>query len=154
VRTDSDRLMQVLANLLSNAVKFSPKGDEATVTIEADDDYVRIAVRDHGPGIPDEYGTLIFNKFAQVEATDSRQKGGNGLGLSIVKETMIRLGGRVGHFPAPSGGSVFYIDVPRWTEQAASEQAPTHQLTLETLRPQIIAASGPPQHEPRLDCDP
>jgi signal transduction histidine kinase len=120
VRTDGDRLMQAVANLLSNAVKFSPKGREVTVTLDTHDDLVRIAVRDHGPGIPDEYRTLIFNKFAQVEATDSRVKGGNGLGLSIVKETMIRLGGSVDHLPAPSGGSIFYIDVPRWSAGATS----------------------------------
>jgi PAS domain S-box-containing protein len=124
VRTDADRLMQVLANLLSNAVKFSPKGENVTVSIDARDDNVHIAVRDHGPGVPDEYGTLIFAKFAQVEATDSRLKGGTGLGLSIVRETMIKLGGSVGHRPAPDGGSIFHVDVPRWTDQAASERAP------------------------------
>jgi PAS domain S-box-containing protein len=124
VRTDADRLMQVLANLLSNAVKFSPKGENVTVSIEVRDDQVHIAVRDHGPGVPDEYRTLIFAKFAQVEATDSRLKGGTGLGLSIVRETMIKLGGGGGHLPTPDGGSIFHVDVPRWTDQAASERAP------------------------------
>ena len=123
VRTDADRFMQAVANLLSNAVKFSPKGEEVRVTLELHDNHVRIAVRDHGPGVPDEYRTLIFNKFAQVEATDSRLKGGTGLGLSIVKETMVRLGGGVGHFPAPSGGSIFYVDVPRWIADARSKPA-------------------------------
>jgi signal transduction histidine kinase len=113
----------VVANLLSNAVKFSPKGGEVIVSIEIRDDQVRIAVRDHGPGVPEEYRTLIFNKFAQVEATNSRLKGGNGLGLSIVKETMIKLGGSVGHVPAPSGGSIFYIDVPSWKADALHDDA-------------------------------
>lgn len=122
VRTDGYRLMQVLANLLSNAVKFSPRGEEAVVSIELLDDYVRIAVRDRGPGVPDEYRALIFEKFAQVDAADSRQKGGTGLGLSIVKETMIRLGGSVGFLPAPSGGSIFYVDVPRSDAQSPPEQ--------------------------------
>ena len=112
VRTDSDRLAQVLLNLLSNAVKFSPRGEEVTVSVEELGPYVRIAVRDRGPGIPDEYKTLIFEKFAQVDATDTRRKGGTGLGLTIVRQTMARLGGRVGHAPAPSGGTVFYADVP------------------------------------------
>ena len=124
VRTDGLRLIQAAANLLSNAVKFSSKGDEVTVTIEMLGDNVRIAVRDHGPGVPDEYKTLIFNKFSQVEATDSRLKGGTGLGLSIVRETMVRLGGSVGHLPAPSGGSIFHIDLPRWSAEATSEPRP------------------------------
>jgi PAS domain S-box-containing protein len=119
VRTDGDRLVQVLANLLSNAVKFSCPGQEALVSIEPRGDHVRIAVRDHGPGVPSEFKTLIFEKFAQVDATDARQKGGTGLGLSIVRETMARLGGSVGHFAAASGGSIFYVDVPRWDRSNA-----------------------------------
>lgn len=120
VRTDSDRLRQVLLRLLSNAVKFSPRGQPATVSIEPRADYVRIALRDHGPGIPDEFKTLIFEKFAQIDATDARERGGTGLGLSIVKQTMIKLGGNVGHFAAASGGTVFYLDIPRWREEAAA----------------------------------
>jgi signal transduction histidine kinase len=53
-----------------------------------------------------------------VDATDARQKGGAGLGLSIVKETMARLGGSVGCDAAPNGGSVFHVDVPRWRPAA------------------------------------
>jgi signal transduction histidine kinase len=117
VYTDGDRLMHVLTNLLSNAVKFSQSHEEAVVSIQARDDVVRIAISDHGPGIPDEFKTLIFDKFAQVDATDARRKGGTGLGLSIVRETMNRLGGSVGYTPAPSGGSIFHVDVPRWSSK-------------------------------------
>ena len=121
VYTDGDRFMQVLANLLSNAVKFSRPGEEAVVSIEARGDHVRIAVRDHGPGIPDEFKALIFEKFAQVDATDARQKGGTGLGLSIVKQIMTRLGGSVGCDAASSEGSIFHVDVPRWTPESVAE---------------------------------
>jgi len=114
VYADPDRLMQVMANLLSNAVKFSPPGGEVLVSIEKRDRFWRIAVRDHGPGIPDDYKTRIFDKFAQVDASDARLKGGTGLGLSIVKEIMNRLGGEVGCDDAPSGGTIFHIDVPRY----------------------------------------
>jgi PAS domain S-box-containing protein len=114
IDTDGERLMQVLTNLLSNAVKFSPSGEEVLISIETQSDHIRIAVRDHGPGIPDEFRSLIFEKFAQVDATDARQKGGTGLGLSIVREIMRRLGGSVYHTAAPAGGTVFHVDVPRW----------------------------------------
>jgi PAS domain S-box-containing protein len=113
VHTDANRLMQVVANLLSNAVKFSPRGQEVVVMIEAADDRVCIAVRDHGPGIPDEFKARIFDKFVQVDASDARQRGGTGLGLSIVKQLMIRLGGDVRHNAAPGGGTIFRIDLPR-----------------------------------------
>lgn len=123
VRTDRERLMQVLANLLSNAVKFSPRGSEAVVSIDLLDKDIRIAVRDRGPGIPKDFKTLIFNKFVQVDATDARQKGGTGLGLSIVEQTMARLGGKVDHVAAPSGGTIFYVDLPRSDAETTAEPA-------------------------------
>ncbi len=114
-RTDGNALLQVLANLLSNAVKFSPPKEEAVVNIELIGDRIRIAIRDRGPGIPDDFRALIFEKFAQVDATDARQKGGTGLGLSIVRQIMTQLGGSVGHAPAPERGSIFHVEVPRWS---------------------------------------
>lgn len=123
VRTDRDRLMQVVANLLSNAVKFSPRGTDVSVSIERRQTDVRIAVRDHGPGVPDDFKALMFEKFAQVEATNARRKGGIGIGLSIVRQTMMRLGGSVGYTAAPSGGSVFHVDVPRWDAQVPADAA-------------------------------
>ena len=105
--------MQVVINLLSNAVKFSPRGGDVVVTIEAADDRLGIAVRDHGPGIPDEFKTRIFEKFVQVDASDARRRGGTGLGLSIVKQLTIRLGGEVSHEAAPDGGTIFRVDLPR-----------------------------------------
>jgi len=123
VRSDRERLVQVLANLLSNAVKFSPRGSEAVVSIDLLDKDIRIAVRDRGPGIPKDFKTLIFNKFAQVDATDARQKGGTGLGLSIVKQIMARLGGKVDHVAAPSGGTIFHVDLPRNDVETTAEPA-------------------------------
>jgi signal transduction histidine kinase len=121
VRTDADRLTQVIVNLLSNAIKFSPPGEEVVVSIVPRRDHLRIAVRDHGPGIPDDFKRHMFEKFAQADATNTRQRGGTGLGLSIVKQTMIRLGGDVGCDAAPSGGTIFHVDVPRWNAKSMAE---------------------------------
>jgi PAS domain S-box-containing protein len=120
IHTDANRLTQVIANLLSNAVKFSPRGQEVVVTIEASNDRVSVAVRDHGPGIPDEFKARIFEKFVQVDASDARQRGGIGLGLSIVKQLMIRLGGDVSHDAAQDGGTIFRIDLPRGGARSAT----------------------------------
>jgi len=122
VYTDRDRLMQVLTKLLSNAVKFSRPPEEAAVSIEPLGQHVRIAIRDHGPGVPDRFKSMIFEKFSQIDATDAREKGGTGLGLSIVKQTMTRLGGSVGCTAAPEEGSIFYVDVPRWNLELVAEQ--------------------------------
>ena len=96
MRADPDRLVQVVTNLLSNAIKFSPRGEEVVVAIEQRIDDVRITVRDHGIGIPEDFKPRMFEKFAQADATDARQKGGTGLGLSIVKQIVTLLGGTVG----------------------------------------------------------
>ncbi len=113
VHADFERLTQGVRNILSNAVKFSPRGTDVTVMIEHCGANMRVSVRDRGPGIPDEYRTRIFDKFVQVDATDARQKGGTGLGLSIVKQIIARLDGEVNSEPAPGGGTIFHIELPR-----------------------------------------
>jgi DNA-binding response OmpR family regulator len=84
------------------------------VVVEARDDAVRISVRDHGPGVPEDFKPHIFEKFAQADGTDARQKGGTGLGLSIVKQIVERLDGTVGFEGAPGGGAIFHVDLPDW----------------------------------------
>ena len=112
VRADPDRLAQVVANLLSNAIKFSPADNEVVVAIERRGKIIRLSVRDHGPGISDDFKPRIFERFAQADATNARQKGGTGLGLSIVKQIVDRLDGKVGFDDALGGGTVFYVDLP------------------------------------------
>ena len=112
VDADPDRLMQVLLNLLSNAVKFSPTGEEVSVAIARSGDSVRIGVRDRGDGIPEEFRSCIFEKFAQADGTDARRRGGSGLGLSIVRQIVTRLGGTIGYESAPGGGTIFTVELP------------------------------------------
>ncbi|MEA2937000.1 MAG: hypothetical protein QOC56_504 [Alphaproteobacteria bacterium] len=120
VRADPDRLVQVLTNLLSNAIKFSPREGEVVVSIEQRADAVRITVRDHGLGIPENFKPRVFEKFAQADASDARQKGGTGLGLSIVKQIVTYLGGTVGFDTPADGGTAFHVDLPRWELSAGA----------------------------------
>lgn len=120
VNADSDRLSQVITNLLSNAIKFSPLNDEVVVSVETLGEIVRISVRDHGPGIPNEFKPHIFEKFAQADATNSRRKGGTGLGLSIAKQIAERMMGQVCFEDAPGGGAIFTLDLPVWHDGAAA----------------------------------
>jgi DNA-binding response OmpR family regulator/anti-sigma regulatory factor (Ser/Thr protein kinase) len=124
VRADPDRLTQVVTNLLSNAIKFSPAGEEVVVANEPRDGAIRLTVRDHGPGIPDDFKPRIFDKFAQADATDARQKSGTGLGLSIVKQIVVRLKGEVGFEDARGGGTIFHVDLPPWKPPADDEFSP------------------------------
>jgi signal transduction histidine kinase len=116
VRADTDRLAQVVTNLLSNAIKFSPADGEVLVAVanEGKIDLVRILVRDHGPGIPADFKSRIFERFAQADATNARRQGGTGLGLSIVKQIVDRLDGEVGFSDAPGGGTIFHVELPIW----------------------------------------
>lgn len=121
VNADPDRLAQVITNLLSNAIKFSQAGGEVIIAVEKSADDVRIVVRDHGSGVPDEFKPHIFEKFAQADATNTRQKGGTGLGLSIVKQIVERLGGTIGFDDAPGGGAIFRVELPGWDGRAGGE---------------------------------
>jgi PAS domain S-box-containing protein len=121
VNADPDRLAQVITNLLSNAIKFSSKGGEVLVAMEKRGNACRVSVRDHGSGIPEQFKSHVFEKFAQADATNARQKGGTGLGLSIVKQIVERLGGQVGFSDAPDGGTIFYVELPAWDGSAGGE---------------------------------
>ena len=112
VIADEDRLIQVVTNLLSNAAKFSPAGEKVRVEVTALGEKNRISVLDHGPGIPEAFRSRMFGKFAQADASDTRTKGGSGLGLSIVREIVTRLGGSVSFDDAPGGGTAFHVDLP------------------------------------------
>jgi len=112
VRADADMLHQVLANLLGNAAKFSPRGGVVEVELARAGERVRVSVRDHGPGVPEEFRPRIFQKFAQADSSDMRRTGGTGLGLSIVKAVVERHGGEVGFDSPPDGGATFWFDLP------------------------------------------
>ena len=107
---DPDRFIQVVTNLLANALKFSPAGQEVVAAIERRGDNIRVGVRDHGPGISNEFRPHVFKTFAQADG--SGKKGGSGLGLSIAQRIVDGMHGQIGFADAPGGGTVFYVDLP------------------------------------------
>jgi len=113
VRVDRDRIVQVLTNLLSNAARFSPSGAQVTVGTEERDGWLRVWVRDQGPGIPEAFRSRIFERFAQAEAPAGRAQGGTGLGLSISKAVVEAMGGNIGFDSEPGKGSTFFVELPR-----------------------------------------
>jgi signal transduction histidine kinase len=111
-----DALVQTLTNLLSNAIKFSPCDSVVSLTtsIERQDNhsFLRFAVRDCGTGIPADKLTSIFDRFQQVNVSDSRRKGGTGLGLAICKSIVGQHGGKIWVESVLGEGSVFYFTIP------------------------------------------
>ncbi len=110
---DEMRLKQVVLNLLSNAAKFTETG---SVTLKAQVNHVTdsgaeiyFAVADTGIGIPAEKMALIFDSFTQADAETTRKYGGSGLGLSICKELIRKMGGQLQVDSEPGKGSTFYF---------------------------------------------
>lgn len=109
--TDPTRLRQVLNNLLNNAVKFTPQGS-ISVLAQTSVGELAISVRDTGPGIPAEHREIVFEKFKQLENFLTREHGGTGLGLALVKQLIENMGGRVELDSEVGTGSTFTIFLP------------------------------------------
>ncbi|MEM9908611.1 MAG: response regulator, partial [Cyanobacteria bacterium P01_D01_bin.44] len=136
---DPDRIIQVFTNLLSNAIKFSPEGatvslmatvqpepeqppeqpETAPMRAAADDSplpfqtqQVLFEVKDEGRGIPPDKIKTIFGRFQQVDASDSRKRGGTGLGLAVCRSIVQHHGGSIWVESVPNQGSTFFVSLP------------------------------------------
>src|SRR5688572_23116583 len=110
---DPNRLQQIVWNLLSNAVKFTPRGGRVQVTLERIDSNVEIAVRDTGKGISREFLPYVFDRFLQANSSSTRQYGGLGLGLAIVRHLTELNGGTVSaSSPGENMGATFVVRLP------------------------------------------
>lgn len=112
VWVDAHRFQQVMANLLSNAIKFSPQGSTIRVTVAKEAHGVKICVIDQGPGIPRGKEQRLFQKFSQLDGSDSRSQGGTGLGLAISRELMRLMGGTIGLDQSHRSGALFWLWLP------------------------------------------
>jgi signal transduction histidine kinase len=111
VHQDAGKLNQILNNLISNAIKFTPEGGRVTVRAEAAGDRFVLTVSDTGVGIAPEEQELVFDKFRQASNPLTREQGGSGLGLSIVREMAKLLGGDVALRSDLGRGSTFTVRV-------------------------------------------
>jgi two-component system sensor histidine kinase ResE len=112
VRADADRVYQVVVNLLSNALRFSPPGGEIAIRAQADNGYVRVGVKDAGPGIAADQLGRIWERFHRADVSRARQDGGTGLGLAIVRSIVEAHGGKVSAESEPGSGATFSFTLP------------------------------------------
>lgn len=124
VWADRDYILQTLTNLVSNAIKFSPSNSTVSLSAAIEDGdkfnrtsqlntYVTFAVQDRGQGIPQDRLETIFERFQQVDSSDSRKKGGTGLGLAICRQIVEGHGGQIWAESCLEKGSTFYFTLPK-----------------------------------------
>jgi two-component system sensor histidine kinase KdpD len=104
---------QVLQNILDNACKYTPEGTAIEIECRMAERGFTCSVRDHGPGLPPQELTKVFDKYARIEKRDS-QVAGTGLGLAISKAVMEAQKGWVKAENHPDGGAVFTFCLPQW----------------------------------------
>jgi signal transduction histidine kinase len=109
---DSRRLAQVLDNLISNAIKYNRDGGTVSVSVERDNEYVRVGVKDTGIGISEEDQPRIFERFFRSRHGVALKIEGSGLGLAITKAIIERHGGRIWFESVFGEGTIFYFILP------------------------------------------
>lgn len=117
VCADADRLLQTVAHLIDNAIRFSTASATApsTITLRASltgAEQALIEVEDHGRGIPADKLEIIFDRFKQVDASDTRTTGGTGMGLAICRAIIAQHGGKIWATSVAGQGSVFHFTLP------------------------------------------
>ncbi|HAQ21435.1 MAG TPA: hypothetical protein DCR40_19725 [Prolixibacteraceae bacterium] len=112
IESDETRIRQIIANFLGNAIKFTETG-YIELGFKTTENFIQFHVKDTGIGIPQAYHDKIFERFRQVETSNTRKYGGNGLGLSISKSLVELLGGTIWMESEEGEGSTFYFMIPR-----------------------------------------
>jgi PAS domain S-box-containing protein len=139
---DAGRIRQVLMNLVSNALKFTPGGEIKILVecagLDAHLAEMRVSVRDTGVGIPDDKLELIFEKFSQVDSSNTRRYGGTGLGLAIAKQLVDLMHGTIGVRSRLGRGSTFWFSLPLRLDLSQDRPA---------ARPAPVAAAPPRRGE-------
>ena len=122
IRTDKKRVMQVLTNLLSNACKFAYSGTTVCLSAEHMSDCTKISVRNVGPSIPEDFRDKIFQPFSQADNSNTRERGGTGLGLNISRHLVEAMGGTIGFESGKDDETVFWFTCPRAMDAPLPEQ--------------------------------
>lgn len=145
---DPEQIQQVMTNLISNAIKFTSSGGEVFVRVVKNQDRLDIEVNDTGRGIPSDKIEMIFDRFYQVDNTETREGEGTGIGLSHTKELIKLMGGKISVKSKLGKGSQFVVSLPiRRNAPIATETSilstpielvPKTQVVLEENRPENL----------------
>jgi signal transduction histidine kinase len=113
IAADVGRFAQIVTNLVANGVKFTQAGGAVWVNVEAEDENVKISVRDTGIGIAPEFLPYVFDRFRQADASPTRSHSGLGMGLAIVRDLVLLHGGRIDAYSGGlNQGALFVVTMP------------------------------------------
>ncbi|HEY8891145.1 MAG TPA: ATP-binding protein [Clostridium sp.] len=119
---DEEKIERIMLNLLSNAVKFTKRNGSILVNISDDVGFIEISIKDTGIGIPKGKLDFIFERFAQIDKSTSRQNEGSGIGLALVKSLVEMHGGKISAYSVEGEGSEFIITLPVKTVDREEEE--------------------------------
>jgi PAS domain S-box-containing protein len=142
---DPQRLQQIVWNLLANAVKFTPPGGAVDVDLlPAGSDGVRISIKDEGAGIDPDFLPHVFERFRQADGSVSRQHGGLGLGLAIVRHLVELHGGTVrAESPGMGKGATFTVELPRVeTDKAVTSSGQPQVMRIDRASKHVASLAG------------
>ncbi len=144
LRGDPGRLRQILVNLLSNAVKFTSAG-EISLSVEVEAEYestvtLRFAVKDTGIGFPEEQAPFLFAPFVQGDGSTTRKYGGTGLGLTISRQLVELMGGRIGAHGAVGRGATFWFTIT--LEKQLQRGADSTHLYITLQAPRVLVVEN------------
>lgn len=114
---DYKRLLQIISNLVSNAIKYSPPESFITISAAVQNGWTRITIADQGPGVPEDKRSALFEPFSRLGTPTTGGESSSGLGLWIVRELAAIQGGRVGLDCPAEGGSIFWVELPVFSEE-------------------------------------
>ena len=149
---DMDFMREIMDNLIENAIKYTPEGGSIYISVLGDGDRVLINVTDTGIGISADDLGHIFQKFYHADNSDTREIGGTGLGLYLVKQRVEAMGGRVWAESAFGEGSTFYVSLPRITTAEYEKRmiAVNNQATMQKIQ----QTSAQEQPQPQVPSTP
>ena len=133
---DKEKLLRILSNLLSNAIKFSPKGGRVKLRLKQEHTQLMIQIEDSGKGIPRSQIDHIFDRFFQVDDSDTRSGDGTGIGLALVAELTKLLGGNIQVSSQENKGSMFSLSLP------ITQKAPLDTQNIEDFSPSQVASES------------
>lgn len=140
IKGDNARLVQTFCNLLENAIKFTPEGGSVEISTNVTHDHVVVSIKDSGKGIEAEFLPHVFERFRQADGSRTRDRGGLGLGLALVKSFVEAHGGQISaSSEGKDRGALFSVRLPiEFTTSSPKDEAFDPGMVLENARAHIL----------------